>query len=103
MHTISKPKAKYMMVGWGPSLSCIDFIMQATFTRGFLGGGHHQLQVFAAGNKTEEHGKIATWIAEGKVKPVIDSKFLMEDAVDAFRKLKSGRAGGKIVVEVAER
>jgi D-arabinose 1-dehydrogenase-like Zn-dependent alcohol dehydrogenase len=38
---------------------------------------------------------------EGKVKPIIDQKFSFEQAPKAFEKLKSGRAKGKIVIDVA--
>lgn len=38
---------------------------------------------------------------EGKVKAVIDKKFAFEQVPQAFVRLKTGRAKGKIVVDVA--
>ena len=40
-------------------------------------------------------------MAEGKVRPVIDQKFVFEEAPKAFEKLKGGRTKGKLVVDVA--
>mmetsp|Transcript_32914 Transcript_32914/g.49686 ORF Transcript_32914/g.49686 Transcript_32914/m.49686 type:complete len:383 (-) Transcript_32914:160-1308(-) len=37
-------------------------------------------------------------IAEGEIKPVIDSIYNLEDAVDAYKKLETGRVTGKIVL-----
>jgi NADPH:quinone reductase-like Zn-dependent oxidoreductase len=51
--------------------------------------------------KPEDLEQVALWIKEGKVKPVIDQKFEFEDGAKAFEKLKTGRAKGKIVVDVA--
>lgn len=39
-------------------------------------------------------------MASGQVKPIFDSKFKFEDAPKAFERMKTGRAKGKIVVEV---
>ncbi|SLM38391.1 zinc alcohol [Lasallia pustulata] len=41
--------------------------------------------------------RIGKWMQEGKVKSIIDEKFKFEDAPAAFKKLKTGRARGKIV------
>jgi NADPH:quinone reductase-like Zn-dependent oxidoreductase len=39
---------------------------------------------------------------EGKLRAVVDSTFVFEDAPKAYEKLKTGRAKGKIVVHVKE-
>jgi D-arabinose 1-dehydrogenase-like Zn-dependent alcohol dehydrogenase len=40
-------------------------------------------------------------MVEGKVRAVIDSEYKFEDVREAYRRLKTGRAKGKIVVNVA--
>jgi len=45
---------------------------------------------------------IVNWMAEGKVRPVIDQRFGFEEAPKAFGKLKTLRARGKIIVDVAQ-
>ena len=44
--------------------------------------------------------ELAKLISDGTVKTVIDSTFAMDQAADAFEKLATGRAVGKIVVTV---
>jgi len=44
--------------------------------------------------------ELAKLISDGTVKTVIDSTFAMDQAADAFDKLATGRAVGKIVVTV---
>ena len=41
-------------------------------------------------------------IEDGKVKPVIDSTYPMEQTADAYAALKDGHAIGKIVVTIAQ-
>jgi NADPH:quinone reductase-like Zn-dependent oxidoreductase len=41
-------------------------------------------------------------IEDGKVKPVIDSTYPMDQAADAYAALKDGHAVGKIVVTIAQ-
>ncbi|WP_432284331.1 zinc-binding dehydrogenase [Aminobacter sp. BA135] len=53
----------------------------------------------------EEHGRIlrqlATLVEDGKVRPLIDpERFPLDRLPDAFRRLESGQALGKVVVEV---
>jgi NADPH:quinone reductase-like Zn-dependent oxidoreductase len=45
--------------------------------------------------------QIATWLAEGRLRTVIDSRFPLARVHDAFRVLESKRARGKIVIEVS--
>jgi len=66
----------------------------------FSGAKRQHLLVF--GNaKAEDLKQIADWMAEGKIKPVIDSKHKFEELRQAYQRLKTGRARGKIIVNVA--
>lgn len=67
----------------------------------FLGGGKRDHRVFVPEHTSEDLEQIGRWIQEGKVKPQTDSTFAFNDAPKAFEKLKTGRARGKIIVEVA--
>ncbi|WP_395450026.1 zinc-dependent alcohol dehydrogenase family protein [Aminobacter sp. UC22_36] len=54
----------------------------------------------------EEHGRIlrelATLVENGSVRPLIDpERFTLDRLPDAFRRLESGQALGKVVVEIA--
>jgi NADPH:quinone reductase-like Zn-dependent oxidoreductase len=67
---------------------------------GFLGGGRSRYAFKATAQKREDMEKLAAWIAEGKLKVVIDSVFEFEDAIKAVEKLKEGSSTGKVIVHV---
>ena len=54
-------------------------------------------------NDVEGLVRIGQWVKEGKIKVLLDSVFEFEDAPEAYRKLRTKRARGKIVVNVTER
>lgn len=68
----------------------------------FLGGGRSGYNVFLAKPSKKDLERIAGWIEEGKVRTVVDSVFGFEDVPEAFKKLKTGRAKGKVVVRVKD-
>lgn len=51
--------------------------------------------------KAEDLKQIAGWMAEGKIKPVIDSNYRFEELRKAYQRVKMGRAKGKIIVNFA--
>lgn len=68
----------------------------------FLGGGKRKYVIFMFTNTKEHLVTLGEWMREGALKVQIDSEYELEDAVEAFEKLRSGRARGKIVVHVAK-
>jgi NADPH:quinone reductase-like Zn-dependent oxidoreductase len=99
-HKYSEKEAKFVGIAGEPSLRHLAFSSSAKFWPGFLGGGKRKFLNFLAEPKPDELEQMATWMAEGKLKAVIDSTFPFDQAPDAFRKLKTGRAKGKIAVTV---
>lgn len=97
----TKPDAQYVLVGANPSLGLFWNMMKVSLLPGFLGGGKRKLVSIFAETRADELCKIATWMTDGKVKPVVDQHFGFEQVPKAFEKLKTGRAKGKIVVDVA--
>lgn len=70
---------------------------------GFLGGGKRKYDILMFKNRREDLVQIGEWIQQGKIKVVIDSTFAFEDAVQAFEKLRSHRARGKIIIHVSDK
>lgn len=99
-HTYSEPSAKFVSVAGGPSLRHLAFGAKAKFWPGFLGGGKRERVTFLAQPHLDQLQQIGAWMAEGKMKAIIDSRFPFEQAPDAFRRLKTGRAKGKVMVDV---
>ncbi len=44
--------------------------------------------------------QLLTWVAEGKLKPRIDSVFPLEDGVEALQRIETRKATGKVVLEL---
>jgi NADPH:quinone reductase-like Zn-dependent oxidoreductase len=50
------------------------------------------------GRTREDFLRTIDWLLEGRIRPVIDSIFPLEDAMAAMAKLRDGRALGKVLV-----
>ena len=98
-HEYTTPSAIFLEVASAPTLSYAAFSSRAKFQPGFLGGGKRKFMSIFAETKADQLEQIGKWMAEGKMRAVIDEKFPFEKAVEAFRKQKTGRAKGKVVVE----
>lgn len=93
----TKPGARFVNVASSPTLSDLFFIIRATF----FGVRKRKLTgIFTSAN--DAHVKqILEWMQQGKLRAHIDSRFPMEQAPEAIRKSKAGRARGKIMVDVS--
>jgi len=100
-HEYMKPGSTYMAVGGEISFASITDSLKRKLVPGFLGGLKRNVVGFWPTPKPEDLQLIGEWMNIGKVKAVIDQKFLFEEAPQAFERLKTGRARGKIVVDVA--
>jgi NADPH:quinone reductase-like Zn-dependent oxidoreductase len=100
-HEYLKPEAAIVVVAGEPTIDgAIDTVKRKLLPT-FLGGIKGNIEGFWPSPKKEDLDQIGLWIKEGKVKIVFDEKFKFEDGPKAVEKLKTGRARGKIVVEVA--
>ncbi|MCJ1373102.1 hypothetical protein MMC20_004329 [Loxospora ochrophaea] len=100
-HAFMQPKATYVTVGAEISLGALGDMLKRFVTPGFLGGVKAKVEGFWPKQNCADFEQMGEWIRAGKVKAVIDSKFAFEEAPRAFEKLKTGRARGKIVIDVA--
>lgn len=99
-HEYMKEEAVFVIVGGTPSLGLFLAGLERKFRPGFLGGGRRKYVGFFPHPEPAHLTQIADWIREGKVKAVVDQRFGFEQAVEAIVRLKTGRAKGKIVVDV---
>ncbi|KAI4156913.1 MAG: hypothetical protein L6R39_000926 [Caloplaca ligustica] len=100
-HEFLQPGATMVIVGGEPSLKAVGQLLKRKLLPGFLGGVKGNVVGFWPEQKPEDYRQIGEWMKAGKVRAVVDSKFPFEQAPQAFEKLKTGRARGKIVVDVA--
>lgn len=95
--------ARYVQIGVEPGLgSTLDLLMKMTWP-GFLGGGKRKFDMLTVKNNTKQMAEIGNWMQQRKVKTVLhDGRALsIEDGAQAFAKLKTHRAKGKIVVKMS--
>ncbi|KPM35712.1 hypothetical protein AK830_g10869 [Neonectria ditissima] len=95
-----EPEAKYVCVGLPPQLKTAKSLLAIHTLPTCLGGGRRKFLFHSVTANPEHFAQVAKWIEEGKVKPVIEEEFDLENAGSAYAKLKSGRARGKLVVRV---
>ena len=100
-HEYTKPDAIFMNVAGHVTFRYFwDSLLRKTWPS-FLGGGKRKSQGFFAEAKTDQLQQVTSWMKEGKIRTLVDQKFAFEEAPKAIAKLKTGRARGKIVVEVS--
>lgn len=97
-HHFLAPGKAFVQVGASAMSTFVDRLVWP----GFLGGGKRKYVIFFFKNTREDLVKIGEWVQKGAVKIQLDTAFEFEDAIQAFDKLRSGRARGKIVVHVAK-
>ncbi|GAB7349497.1 hypothetical protein MBLNU459_g0207t1 [Dothideomycetes sp. NU459] len=99
-HHFLQPEGKFISIGGDGGWDLAS--VASKFLPSFMGGGKRRrgsVQVLMT-NKQDDLAQLGRWMAEGKIKPVIDSTYNLRDASHAFERLKSGRTKGKIVVHV---
>ena len=74
-------------------------------TRFFLMGpllsmGKKKLRTLSAKTSVEDMSFVMKLVEEGRIRPVIDRRYLLPEAADAYEYLKAGHAGGKVVINV---
>ncbi|GAM87562.1 hypothetical protein ANO11243_055890 [Dothideomycetidae sp. 11243] len=99
-HRFTKPGAKFVLVGATPGLAHTAFKAKTSLWRGpgAAEGGKRPLLGFFAHPVPDDMQQMVDWVKEGKVKVIIDSTFPFEEAVEAYKKLRTGSARGKIIV-----
>jgi len=100
-HEFMKPGATYVKVAGDLSLTGMIKGGVGKKLPGALGGIRGNVVGFWPKPDGKDLVTIAEWMKEGKLRAVIDTVYKFEEGVRAFEKLKSGRARGKIVVDVA--
>jgi NADPH:quinone reductase-like Zn-dependent oxidoreductase len=98
--TFTKTGAKYVQIGSEANVSSMYDLAFRFLVPQSLGGGQRPFSFGMTSTNFEHFTKIAQLVADGKLKPVIDEVFAFEDAPKAYKKLKTGRTKGKLVVRV---
>lgn len=96
-----RPEGKFIQVGLGMNLSAgLQFFRNKL--AGLLSWGKREYIFVVGRSETDVYEQLAAWMAEGKLRAVIDSTWEFGDVQKAYERLKTGRAKGKIVVHVKD-
>ncbi|KAH7118506.1 hypothetical protein EDB81DRAFT_817929 [Dactylonectria macrodidyma] len=95
-----KPEGTYFTVGLPMGFKTFKTLFAIYSLPQWLGGGKRKFKFHSVTANPEHFAQVSQWIEEGKVKPVIEEEFDLEDAGKAYTKLKTGATKGKLVVRV---
>jgi len=102
-HEYTRPGAVYVMVAGVMNLNFVLGTARAKLLPGGIGGGRRKMESFFLKPRRKSLEQMGRWMQEGKVRVVFDARYEFEQAPEAFERLKTGRARGKIVVDVASK
>ncbi|KAK4233376.1 hypothetical protein C8A03DRAFT_19546 [Achaetomium macrosporum] len=97
-----KPEGKFINIVGGWSQGIVPFVRNKLRPR-LLGGTPRSYELFLLSASGKIARRVAAWVEQGVIKEApIDSEFPMEQVVEAYEKLATGRAKGKILIKVAD-
>ncbi|KAH8682283.1 hypothetical protein BX600DRAFT_544680 [Xylariales sp. PMI_506] len=95
-----QPQGKFLSIVGGKSQGVYQTVMYR-LRPAFLGAPPRTYKILGLAPCGEYAREVAAWIEQGKLRTVlVDSEYAMEDVVEAYEKLATKRARGKIVVKV---
>lgn len=94
------PGARFVQVGASFNLASVRSLASRLLLPSFLGGGSRRFEFLTVHDARPHLEQLGRWIAEKKVRVVIDETYDLEDVPKAFERLKKGRNAGKLVVRV---
>ncbi len=96
---VLKPSGRYVMVGAekGKWIKPMDRILAAMIYSRLVG---QKMGMMMARASKDDLAWLAELMQAGKVTPVIDRTYQLSEAAEAMRHLETGRARGKIVIQV---
>lgn len=99
-HHYLKPGSKFATIAGSPTWAFVKTMFAIFLKPAFLGGGQRTFKVVISSANAAECDQISQCLASGKLRTVIEQAFDLEHTAEAYRKLKTGRTKGKIVVKV---
>ncbi|KAF8911157.1 hypothetical protein CPB84DRAFT_1842406 [Gymnopilus junonius] len=100
------PKGAYISVGPQPKDLCPSEIWNITKTSvsmvrpKILGGNKAPFKLVSVLNDLQAATEFKQYVADGSIKPIVDSVFEFKDALKAFDRLMTGTSKGKVVVKI---
>ncbi|CAJ0555445.1 Ff.00g055100.m01.CDS01 [Fusarium sp. VM40] len=96
------PNGMFVQVGVGKSVSLNTVVSTGSKQLRQYMPGQKSYYFVNQENKAEYFKQIGLWMAEGKVRAFIDTRFSYDQVPDAFRELRRGHTADKLVIRVTE-
>ncbi len=80
---------------FGPLFRILGAMVMSPFSR-------RKNRIFVGVANAADLDLLGTWIQDGTVSPVLEATYPIEQAADAFARIGSGHASGKIIIEITE-
>ncbi|KIJ44140.1 hypothetical protein M422DRAFT_30646 [Sphaerobolus stellatus SS14] len=96
------PNGIFVSVGvtMGGLGNILKSVFQTQLRPSWLGGTNRKFRLVSVNNKKEDLEELRDLIGEGKLKPLVDSTFSFDDVLKAYERIMTGRAKGKVAVQV---
>jgi NADPH:quinone reductase-like Zn-dependent oxidoreductase len=99
---ILQPQGKYLVIGGGgpdanPWFGAFMGPVKAFVISWFV---DQDMAFFLSHASTDDVATLGQWIEDGRIRPVVDRIYPLADAAEAMRYLESGRARGKVVIDI---
>jgi NADPH:quinone reductase-like Zn-dependent oxidoreductase len=102
-HDYLKADGLYINIAGTATLTHVLNVLKVSYMPAWLGGGQRAAMFLRRNSSEGDFAKIAQWIAEGKLRPVIEKVYALDEAAEAFARLKTGRSKGKLVIKVTDK
>jgi NADPH:quinone reductase-like Zn-dependent oxidoreductase len=93
-----KPKGTYVMVG-----GAMSQIIRSLLFGKLMSVGGKKLKFQRSGVNAKDLAFVAQWMAEGKIRAVIEKVYSFDETIDAMAYLTKGHARSKVVIEVDQK
>ncbi|KAM0718444.1 hypothetical protein Q7P37_005514 [Cladosporium fusiforme] len=100
-HDYLKADGIYINIAGAITVPHLVNMMKVLYIPAWLGGGKRPALFLRRKSNARQFAQIAQWIAEEKLRPVIEKVYELDEAAEAFARLKTGRSRGKLVIKVA--
>ena len=98
---VLKPEGRYVIVGGGHDITMTAIMASALRTVAESALSKQKAFMFIAKSNQQDLGFLAELIATGKMTPVIERTYRLEETPEAVAHLERGHARGKLVIDVA--
>lgn len=93
----------FVLLSVETSFSELRQTASALLQPGIFRGARNKVVLYLTKNNQDDLSRLAQWLNKGKLNNVIGNVYNFEQVKDAFTRLKSGKAAGKIVINVDDK